>query len=579
MTASDTNAPSHSLLKFQIGPVQEFIAQARSTRDLWSGSWLLSHLTRKGIEAGAAMGAEILYPVLDSEGDRLAASTPNLFLARVASGSSAAQVADSVEKAIREEWRDIARAVHDLISKNGVPTGWDQHWHAQVDRFPVVDWIVHACVPDSEALECLAKGHPPLPDKAPGYSTSASSIEGLHIAAADWLFAARKNGRGFAAWQGAEIPKDHLDGHREVVGGPEHERFWETLRSKTRFATLLKGRQQYGALNLIKRLFPQAYLGGELSWDPYQPPFDSVAHIAAAIDAEEGEVPPGSPAYYAILALDGDDMGQWVGGCRGCQGDLDPLAPGYHAKLSAKLAEFARKVPGIVATHQGQLVYCGGDDVLAMLPATRALGCARDITAAFSATLPTATASAGIAIGHVRSPLQETIQAAREAEKRAKSVPGKGGFCLRVLKRSGEAVEVAARWSSGVADVWADLADRRENFSRGFAHKLAARLGDLYACWESGHDHGWIPAFTDTLQTATKLETERCLRRQAGLSESEAKALSTKWQDPLMKLSPRHCLHFWTAWAFLLRTDKGEEADSTAAGSDAAIVDVSDAAA
>lgn len=34
-----TNSPSDvALLKLQIGPVQDFIAQARSTRDLWSGS-------------------------------------------------------------------------------------------------------------------------------------------------------------------------------------------------------------------------------------------------------------------------------------------------------------------------------------------------------------------------------------------------------------------------------------------------------------------------------------------------------------------------------------------------------------
>ena len=36
-----------SLLKLQIGPVQDFIAQARSTRDLWSGSYLLSWLMEK----------------------------------------------------------------------------------------------------------------------------------------------------------------------------------------------------------------------------------------------------------------------------------------------------------------------------------------------------------------------------------------------------------------------------------------------------------------------------------------------------------------------------------------------------
>jgi len=42
---------SQSLLKLQIAPVQEFIAQARSTRDLWSGSYLLSWLMAAGAAA------------------------------------------------------------------------------------------------------------------------------------------------------------------------------------------------------------------------------------------------------------------------------------------------------------------------------------------------------------------------------------------------------------------------------------------------------------------------------------------------------------------------------------------------
>ncbi len=42
---------SLTLLKLQIGPVQDFIAQARSTRDLWSGSYLLSWLMAAAINA------------------------------------------------------------------------------------------------------------------------------------------------------------------------------------------------------------------------------------------------------------------------------------------------------------------------------------------------------------------------------------------------------------------------------------------------------------------------------------------------------------------------------------------------
>ena len=43
-----------SLVLFQAGPVQPFIAAARSTRDLWSGSYMLSWL----MAAAANMGGK-----------------------------------------------------------------------------------------------------------------------------------------------------------------------------------------------------------------------------------------------------------------------------------------------------------------------------------------------------------------------------------------------------------------------------------------------------------------------------------------------------------------------------------------
>ncbi len=46
------------LLNVSIGPVQEFIAEARKTRDLWVGSYLLSRVT-----------FEAMRPVLDDFGD------------------------------------------------------------------------------------------------------------------------------------------------------------------------------------------------------------------------------------------------------------------------------------------------------------------------------------------------------------------------------------------------------------------------------------------------------------------------------------------------------------------------------
>ena len=43
-----------AFLKFQLGPVQDFIAAARSIRDLWSGSYLLSWLMAAGMKALSA---------------------------------------------------------------------------------------------------------------------------------------------------------------------------------------------------------------------------------------------------------------------------------------------------------------------------------------------------------------------------------------------------------------------------------------------------------------------------------------------------------------------------------------------
>ena len=44
------------LLTLSIGPVQDFIATARRSRDLWFGSWLLSELSRAVVADAKAPG-------------------------------------------------------------------------------------------------------------------------------------------------------------------------------------------------------------------------------------------------------------------------------------------------------------------------------------------------------------------------------------------------------------------------------------------------------------------------------------------------------------------------------------------
>src|SRR5665811_1232052 len=97
--------PDACLLKLQIGPVQEFIAQARSTRDLWSGSYLLSWLMAAGIRKLRSSGGELVFPnpagqpllenpqswrLLADHARILTPNLPNLFVAKIPSSVSVA---------------------------------------------------------------------------------------------------------------------------------------------------------------------------------------------------------------------------------------------------------------------------------------------------------------------------------------------------------------------------------------------------------------------------------------------------------------------------------------------------------
>jgi CRISPR-associated protein Cmr2 len=143
-----------------------------------------------------------------------------------------------------------------------------------------------------------------------------------------------------------------------------------------------------------------------------------------------------------------------------------PLTPALHATLSQSLAGYAlHAARPIVEAHQGFLVYAGGDDVLAFVSIENALPLLLDLRAAFSGhrssngsidlaasptgfvheenrirtTLgPSATASAGLAVAHYKTPLGLVLDTAYRMEEQAKDAPGKDAWAAAVMKRSGE---------------------------------------------------------------------------------------------------------------------------------------------
>jgi len=318
------------------------------------------------------------------------------------------------------------------------------------------------------------------------------------------------------------------------------------------------------------------------------PRSEAITALEAARDAlKRLKGKPGR--YVAVIALDGDSMGKWVSGTheksprwRGqlaaeaatyFEGEpllkalLDTqrhLSPSYHLQLSEALANFSLYLASPIVEHfDGQLIYAGGDDVLAMLPAEQALPCARALRMAFCGDPilpnvfpgaladgcqpgfvaidgdwegwkrsekrflkrgfhllvpgPNADLSAGIAIGHIHAPLQNLVEAARNAEKRAKDTKkgyGKSAFAISLFKRSGETIQWGAKWDSKAIALTKEFTALSDGDKPTLSAKFSYALARLLRAYAIGND------FTITKKNGFNpfevfpAEFEHCIKQQ-----------------------------------------------------------------
>ncbi len=609
-----------SFLIFQLGPVQEFIAQARSTRDLWSGSYLLSWLTAHAIKAvtdeigpdcvifpslrgqpifdllhrdrlyakaffaeGAGGKASLWERMQEHEKEMLTPNLPNRFFA-VVPAAAAKTLADAAQAAIHTELQKIAAAAWDWFAEQGHPMddAWRTRFDTQIKAFPQITWqicpwpkaeiaqlVAEFKRIDVNAGEQLEKLHRlatqdiPADDRDKRYfinkdpSTGKLNNPGFtwpyFYALTDRLLAARRNTRDFnqpalndTTLHGAT--KDAWSGKEESIGAEE---WWDKLaqtdnqdiqrlfKPDDKSEAEAKTITQLGAVNLVKKVWHTAYLGHpQQQWNLI---------VGKAVNFKSIPDIAGPKKYFAVLALDGDEMGKWIGGEKTpafsaqlsgaarkyfeannikLDGIKRPLSPAYHAQFSEALSNFALYlVRPIVESFGGQLIYAGGDDVLAMLPAAAAFDCAAALRGAFQGRRaiepltdqngrklftvhgdnggfvelahpkpgqpswplivpgPNADVSVGIAIGHIKAPLQGMVRAAQAAEKRAKKDYGRKAFAVSLFKRSGEILEWGANWDSGALKIYRNFIElsnaipgEKPVFSNRFGYALSSRL-------------------------------------------------------------------------------------------------------
>ena len=433
---------TEQLFLVSIGPVQEFIAAARRSRDLWFGSWLLSELAKTAALtiAEPPWNGRLIFPAPGSDLATLrtdARSVPNRILATIDETVQAGDLGVAVVQAIQQRLINLGKTAMQ-------PINWPE------DR-PYLRALAFAQLTDLLSGLLFWVSTPLAPD----YATARVRLEDL--------MAGRKLTRTFAPSPIAVIrdpahfdallclPKSTLDGTRESViderlfaergdGSKKrqdkaqhlYERYGTRPAERMSGVDLLKRRGQpqatdadipstshFAALPLLQRVtagrdaevFAQGIarlsqygirpeqLAARYRDDSLIGGYDAgilfMERLVEEVDRADLAEARGALAdllaattdgvapepYYVLLAADGDYMGKSIE--RFAKADA-------HRIFSQALSDFATDVHRIVEQdHQGALVFAGGDDILAFLPLHTALDCAWKLADTFSTAMGT----------------------------------------------------------------------------------------------------------------------------------------------------------------------------------------------
>ncbi len=495
------------LLHFTLGPVQGFVAQARRTRDLWAGSFLLSWLAGHAMRVVTENEGTILVPDISDDslfqaitkgaGEYRPAvgSLPNRFKAKVPAEFHPTLCRDAIDKA----WCRLANGVWQrfVAPVAGEDKATQAIWDRQTASFWEAAWVIG---PDPGE----GKDHAWL-DQRKNWRTHRPPVEGGDhcMLMGDW---------------------QELSGFVRSRDRKRQDEFWHALKAhvdkESDNPLQLDEKERLCSMALIKRLFPHVakdVLGWTPSWDGQPLRWPSTPRLAAAgwlrhawtsarAEAEafakvaertrgglmepslgDGNVLSRVPG--ALLHRSGienarpDELAGNDSDAEATRGNLlqshkalsdkagEPsafyalllmdgdrvgaLLRSKESDVTAGLARFSFQVDTTIRQHGGNTIYAGGDDVLALLPLEGAVPAALALRQAYRcafAEIPAATISAALVFAHFHVPLRHVL---REAHKQlddvAKDGNGRDSLAVCVLTQSGVTREWVSTWETGTA--------------------------------------------------------------------------------------------------------------------------------
>ncbi len=629
---------STNTLHFTLGPVQGFVSQARRTRDLWAGSYLLSYLAGCAMKAVVNGGGNKLFPSVNkdplflaitdrtkkpSHRDDPAASVGSLlnrFKAEVPEGFAPK---DCV-KAVQDKWQEVVEAVkkkldelvkscdgvHQDIWDRQVNHIWDMAWvigdddaildirknlrthlpppeggekctvcgerqevsgkgmGTDVSRKKMGTWwaalreqldahrVRKATIFDLKEGErlcavCIVKRAYPFPEianRAIGWEVPVNFPSTSYMAAVDWIIrvleeckvnnTVQQKVRAFLeatekadAWksEAATRIKEITDagvasglGHL-VINGVDKGEAWKIfadLDGDVFFKSAIGNPREFEVTGDAPPSEPK-WVEKSRENPKRKALEDALGGLQKALPEKSGQPREATP-FYALLLMDGDNMGKLLSGYKA-----------HQDKIAEALAAFTQEVPKIVWRCNGKLIYAGGDDVFALLPLDRAIECAKccrevyikafdDIFGASRPNDGTAplkhetTISAAIEFAHMQTALGVVVRDAHKLlDEVAKTQCGRDGLACRVWKRGGPVLTWAQPWDvvspkglpTTLVDEVKTLFQNNSNDPTRFSSKFFYKARELFDVLEPKGGPPVLPGSEQSLLVAEYLAT------------------------------------------------------------------------
>jgi len=507
---------SNKYFQFTIGPVQGFVSQARRTRDFWAGSFLLSWLAGVAMAEIERQGGEINFPVppagyldwIEGKGQGeppRQGAIPNRFKAmqsKVPANFDGKLVADCV----RQAWQALAehvctkdrlgdcasRATREIWERQNVHF-WEISWAVSADDRDTSlmdqrkNWRNHYGIGEPGVKCMVMDGWQELSgSQRPGKEGDAFWQQVRQGKATDigpkeqlcaLAYVKRRFARHFGSFNTTLPSSLKVHGWQLAPGMPSvsymaavhwleqlvlnatPEDAWRLLESArnvnpnqdewdTHIPCLRNAAGRWDSDNTKRRLFAldASVFFEHVQNDPKANDLDdrAIENLRKEMQRFKNAHPhvDAHPSpFYAILLMDGDSLGSHMSDAKNQE------------SISKALNDFTAAVPDIVVSHNGMLIYAGGDDVLAVLPMEDALGCAAAVRlcylksfAAQAVKIPT-TISAAIEFAHVKMPLGKVLGDAHKLlDDVAKDGAGRDAVAVRVWKTGRMTLQWAQPW-------------------------------------------------------------------------------------------------------------------------------------